>query len=265
MHPSLSSVLSRLNQGPVGPDALSGLRRVALVCALALAPALVGVGAAGAQSAAPGAAVNVGPLLSLSATGRMDAAQDWLRIGLRSSTEAAQPALVQKRLKATLDAALAQLKPQASGEQLRVSSGPFSVYPKHGRDGQITGWQGSAELVLEGRDIERVSQAAAGVSGMVVSNLSFSLSPSARRALEAQVERLAVVRFGERAKGLTEAFGHQSYRVVSVQVDSVDGGQMPPMALRAMASPMAMADGAVPTQPGVDTVSITVSGQIEMR
>lgn len=268
MIPFLTRVFQMAQPKPArvgGALALRSVRRTALALALVSAPAVGGLGVAWAQGAEHGASTSSGPLLSLSATGQMEAAQDWLRIGLRSSVEAPQPAAVQRRLKATLDAALAQLRPLASGEQLRVSSGPFSVYPKHGRDGQVTGWQGRAELVLEGRDIERVSQAATQVTGMVVGDLSFSLSPAARRALEAQVERLAVARFTERAKGLTEAFGHQSYRVKSVQVDSVDGGHMPPVAMRAMASPMAMGDAALPTEPGLDTVSITISGQIEMR
>jgi predicted secreted protein len=61
-----------------------------------------------------------------------------------------------------------------------VRTGNFSLYPRYGRDGKISGWQGSAELVLEGRDFARITAAAGKIPGMTLGNVGFSLSREQR-------------------------------------------------------------------------------------
>jgi predicted secreted protein len=95
-------------------------------------------------------------VVNISASGFLEAPQDWLSISLNTTKDGSDAAVVQAQLKAALDAALAQAKPAAQPQQLEVRTGQFSLFPRYGSNGKINGWQGSAELVIEGRDLSLI-------------------------------------------------------------------------------------------------------------
>ena len=109
---------------------------------------MMSAGAVMAQSAPWTPPQNV---LQLSATGTVEVQQDLLSMTLSTTRDAADAATVQTQLKTALDAALAEARKNAQPGQLDVRTGNFSLVPRYTRDGKITGWQGTAELVLEGR------------------------------------------------------------------------------------------------------------------
>jgi hypothetical protein len=88
----------------------------------------------------------------LSASGSVEVVQDLLAITLSATREGSDATVVQTQLKTALDAALAEARKQAVPGQLDVRTGSFSLYPRYSREGKISNWVGSAELVLEGRD-----------------------------------------------------------------------------------------------------------------
>lgn len=229
---------------------------------LLLAAAMTLSGAAVAQTAPE--PVN---LVSLSASAFKDVPEDWLTMVVRATADAADAVSAQNQLKLAVEAALANLRPQAQPQQMEVRTGSFGIYPRHNNQGRVIGWQGSAEVVIEGRDFARVSAAAGKVPGMTVGSAGFSLSREGRQKLESEVQALAVERFRQRAQELSRSFGFNGYTVRQVSVSSADQGG-PVIAHRAMAAPMAMAaaaDMAVPVEAGKATVNITVNGTVQMR
>jgi predicted secreted protein len=42
------------------------------------------------------------------------------------------------------------LRNDAQGRQMELSTGNFSISPRYGNNGKIEGWQGQAEIVLQG-------------------------------------------------------------------------------------------------------------------
>ena len=205
--------------------------------------------------------------VSLSASAFKDVPEDWLTMTVRATVDAPDAVSAQNQLKVMVENALAQLRPQAQPQQLEVRTGGFGIYPRHNNQGRVIGWQGSAELVIEGRDFARVSAAAGKVPGMAVGSAGFSLSREGRQKLESEVQALAVERFRQRAQELSRSFGFTGYTVRQVSVSSADQGG-PVIAPRAMPAPMAMAaaaDMAVPVEAGKATVNITVSGTVQMR
>ena len=87
-------------------------------------------------------------------------AQDWLVISLNTRKEGPDAASVQAQLKAALEAALAVARPAAREGQMAVRTGSIGLHPRYNRDGKISGWQGSTELVLEGTDFGRITTTA---------------------------------------------------------------------------------------------------------
>ena len=204
-------------------------------------------------------------LLQLSASASVEAAHDRVVLSLGATREGAQPGPVQEQLRAALDEALATLRPQAQPGQMEVRTGGFSVQPRYGREGRIQSWVGSAELILEGRDIQRISRAAAQVSSMSVSGLSFGLSREQLQQAESQAQQQAIARFRTKAGELARGFGFADYELREVTVQSAEQGPMPRPRVMAMEARSAAVDAALPMEPGKTQVLITVSGSVQMR
>jgi predicted secreted protein len=204
-------------------------------------------------------------VMSLSASAAAEVTMDTLAITLAVTREGVEAAEVQSQLASAIDAALAVARPGARAGQVEVRTGPFSIGPRYAQRGGIAGWQGRAELVIEGRDIPAVSRLAGRVQGLVVARVNFSLSREARERVEAEVAAQAIARFRERAQQHALAFGFSGYVVREVQVGSPEAPLFasPPM-LRAAASPVRPADDPVPVEAGRATVTSTVSGSVLM-
>ena len=207
-------------------------------------------------------------ILQLSASARKEVQHDWLSIVVRAQQEGADPVALQNQLKTTLEAALSSLRPRLEPQQLEVRSGHFGIYPRHNNQGRVTGWQGQADLVVEGRDFARVSQLAGNLPRMTVAQADFSLSREGRQQLEAEVQSQAVQNFRQRAQALTKDFGFAGYTLRQVNVSAVDRpepGIQPRLMVAEAAMAPAAAPSAIPLVAGKDEVRITVSGSIQLR
>ena len=230
---------------------------------------LFGLGAALARAqTTPISAMTIAPpqnVLQLSATGQVEVQQDLLTLSLTTSREGADAAGVQAELRKALDAALAQVKTTAQPGQMDVRTGDFSIHPRYNRDGKISGWQGRAELVLEGRDFARITQAAARASSLTIGNIAFGLSREQRARVEGEAQALAIERFKARAAEIAKAFGFAGYTLREVSVSSDDSGFQPRMYGMAREARAMAADAPVPVEPGKSIVQATVSGSVQAR
>ena len=230
-------------------------------------------GAVGAQMLPPPQNV-----VSLAAEASTEVVQDTLGITLGVTREGPDAAVVQTQLRQVLDAALVEARKAQRPGQVDARSGMFSLYPRYnprpGAGNSISGWQGRAELILEGRDIAAISQLAGRIgglggpgsaAGMVVQRVQFSLSREARELAEAEVATQAIHRFKGRAETYARQFGFGSYSLREVSVGAVDVGAPVQMvrAARAMSSPGG-AEEAQPVEAGKATVSVTVSGSVQL-
>ena len=222
---------------------------------------------ASAQGVAP-PPVNV---VSLSASATVELPRDWLTVVFSTTREAADAAGVQSQLKQALDAALAEARKGARPGQLEVQTGAFSLYPRYaqpkpgsGGGATIAGWQGSTELIVEGRDTQAIAQLTARITTLAIARVGFSLSREARERVEADVAAQAIARFRARAEAVSKQFGMGGHviREVSVSGSEPNQGQPQPL-MRAQASRV-MADEALPVEAGKALVTATVSGSIQM-
>jgi predicted secreted protein len=215
-----------------------------------------------------GAAAQVIPLpenvAQLSATAAVEVPQDTLVIQLQATREGADPARVQAELKQVLDAALAQARRDAQPGALDVRTGNFNVLPRYSRDRRISAWQGTAELVLEGTDIARVSEAAGRVPGMVVAQAQFRLSRERRERAERDAQAQAIAQFRAKAGEVARSFGFSSYSLREVSVNTQEVG-IPRMRMVAAEAAPASADAPVPVEAGKATVTVNVSGSVQLR
>ena len=225
--------------------------------------ALAVAGLAAAQPA-PGGWTPPQNVLQLSANGTVEVPQDMLSITLQATREGNDAAVVQSQLKQVLDAALAEARKSAQPGQLDVRTGNFNLHPRYTRDGKTAGWQGTAELVLEGRDFARVSQLAGRLDSLTVGNISYGLSRETRAKAEGEAQTLAIDAFKQKASVLARDFGFGGYTLREVAVNAEYGNPMP--RVMAMKAPMAAsADAPVPVEPGKANVVVNVSGSVQLK
>jgi predicted secreted protein len=204
-------------------------------------------------------------VLQLSASGTVEVQQDLLTMTLTTTREGPDAAAVQAQLKAALEAALAEARKAAVPGQLDVRTGNFSLYPRSGRDGKLTGWNGTAELVLEGRDFVRISATAGRIQTMTMGGVGFGLSREQRARVETEAQAIAIERFKAKAADLAKGFGFGGYTLREVAVNSNDQGYPPRPRMMAMELKAAQADASVPVEAGKSAVVVTVSGSVQLR
>lgn len=200
----------------------------------------------------------------LSASGSVEVQQDLLSIAMSTTRDGADASAVQTQLKQALDTALAQARQAAAPGQMDVRTGAFSLQPRYGKDGKINGWQGSTELVLEGRDFPRITATAGKIQTLTLANVGFALSREQRAKVEGEAQALAIERFKGRAADVAKAFGFGSYTLREVSIGSNDQGSPRPYAM-AMQARSAMSDAPVSVEAGKSTVKVTVSGSVQMK
>jgi predicted secreted protein len=222
-----------------------------------------------AASAGLWAQVTVAPVsqnvVQLGANGSVEVQQDTLSIALSTTRDGVDANAVQSQLKTALDVALTEAKKAAVAGQMEVRTGSFSLLPRYGRDSKLTGWQGSAELVLEGKDVARISATAGKLQTLTVSNVQFSLSREQRALAEAQAQGMAIARFRSKAGEIAKSFGFSGYTLREVAINANDQGVSPRIRMMAADSLASAAPAPLPVEAGKSTVLVTVSGSVQLH
>lgn len=201
-------------------------------------------------------------VVSFQTTATQEVTQDLLAVTLQANREGTQAAEVQAGLKQALEAALAEAKRSAQPGAMEVRTGYFAVNPRYGNNGRINGWQGTAQLVLEGTDTTRISQTAGKLNQLNIVNVNYGLSRALREQHESALTAEAINRFRSRAGELTKNFGFTNYSLGEVNVQTGDPGFQGRPMMMAMRAKAAEADAALPVEPGKGLLTVTVSGQV---
>jgi predicted secreted protein len=220
-------------------------------------------GPAEAQVSAP-----VG-VLGLTANASVEVTRDLLSVTLSTTKEGSDANVVQGQLKQALDAALAEAKKAARPGQVDVQTGNFSLYPRYANGSSsarpaITGWQGSAEVVVEGRDMAAIGQLTGRIATMTIARVGYRLSREASEKVESDIAAQAIAAFRAKAATYARQFGYAGYEVreVNLSTSEPQNGPIPIMRAQAMKAP---SEDALSVEPGKATVTATVNGTVQMK
>lgn len=208
-------------------------------------------------------------VLNLSTSASIEVTKDVLTVAFSVTREGADAQAVQSGLRQALDAALAEARKIAKPGQVDVQTGNFALYPRYtnppkGAQPTISGWQGSAELLVQGKDIPAIAQLSGRIQTMSIARVGYTLSREAREKVEADATAQAIARWRAKAAQMAQQFGYAGYSVREINVATNDLQQPPmPMQMRA-ARAGAVADEALPTEAGKGDVTATVSGSAQM-
>ena len=209
-------------------------------------------------------------VLGLTANASVEVAKDLLAVTFSTTREGTDANIVQAQLKQALDAALAEAKKAARPGQVDVQTGNFALYPRYanatpsGR-AAITGWQGTAEVIVEGRDMAAIGQLTGRITTMTIARVVYRLSREASQRVEADIAAEAIAAFRAKATSYAKLFGYGDYalREVSVATSDPQPGPVPMMRMQATAA--ASPADALSVEPGKAVVTATVNGTIQMK
>ncbi|MBX3620276.1 MAG: SIMPL domain-containing protein [Rhizobacter sp.] len=203
-------------------------------------------------------------VVGLSASASLEVTKDLLSVTLSTTREGTDAAVVQTGLKQALDAALAEAKKAAKPGQVEVQTGNFSLFPRYSNKGVITGWQGTAELNIEGRDIPGIARLTGRINTMTIARVGSGLSREQREKVEHDVAADAISRYRAKAAEYAKQFGFGGYTLREVSVNANE-----PMAYAAapmVRKSMAMSDAAesLPVELGKSVVTVNVNGTVQL-
>lgn len=243
--------------------------RIRLPSRLACAAALSAVMFSAHAQLAPPQPLPPSGVISLTTTATQEVTRDVLGVTFSTTREGADAQGVQAALRQALEAALNEARRIARPGAVEVQTGNFALYPRYttpvkGGAATINGWQGSAEMRVQGKDVAAIAQLSGRIGTMSIARVAYSLSREAREQVEGDVSARAIAAWRSKAGAMSQQFGYAGYSVREV---SVGTSEMPqpstPMLMRAVRENTA-ADATLPTEAGKEDVTATVTGSAQM-
>lgn len=184
---------------------------------------------------------------------------DRMQVVVRAEAEQATAAAAAADVNARMAKALAQAK-AANG--IEAKSAGYSTWQQweKGRPGK---WRVVQSLSLTGADFPALAALLSKLQdedGMLVSSITFTLSPDTRRRAEDALTREAIRAWQQRAATAADALGFAGWRPGRVTIATGDFAPPPrmDMAMRAQAAPAASPPVAV--EGGTTEITVTASG-----
>lgn len=215
------------------------------------------------------------PIVELAATASVEVEQDWLEVTLGINRQGPNAQAVQRTIKQAITSTMGQLKTQlnsADEQAMRVRTQNFGVYPRYNNSGKIVQWQAQAQIVISGRDFDRITQAASQVGEMVIEGMHFSLSEAGRERVTGQALQQALATFSQRAQTIAQGLGHHGWTTHSITVDHHDVNMTrhaprlySEMASMSKSSSMEVEQAASWVEPGNVRVRVDVNGSVVLK
>ena len=204
-------------------------------------------------------------VVNLSSSATAEVPKDMMSVTFTTTREGQDANTVQTALKQALDAALTEARRVAKPGQVEVQTGNFSLYPRYGTKGVLSGWQGTTELIVEGRDMPAIGQLTGRVSTLTISRVVYSLSRDARERSEGDVGAQAIARYRAKAADYAKQFGYagDTIREVAVNANEAPPNRPIPMMRAQMAA--APADDALAVEAGKAVVTVSVNGTVQLN
>ena len=220
--------------------------------------ALLLASCAGAQTVRNEMAPTPQPVLTITATAQTTVPNDRMQAVLRAEAEAPDASQAANDVNARMARALARAK---AVRGVDASTAGYSTYPVSDA-GKNQRWRVSQNLMLESSDFPALAALITRLQSddkLLVSGMSFTVSPAARNAAEDAVTKEAIRAWQQRAQAAAAEFGASSWRPGRVGIQSSEPMRPQPM-FRAQAAGVAAA-APVGIEAGTTDVSVTVTGE----
>ena len=198
-------------------------------------------------------------LVTLNAQAEREVPNDLLSAVLAAEAEGADPAQQSAEVNRAMQAALAVAKGYSA---VRARSGSYQTFPVYDKN-RIARWRVRQELRLESADFAAATELIGKLqASLVVTGMSLSVSPQARRQAEEALIPEALAAFDQRARLVRDAMKAKSYRMRDLNLSGSEPGR-PVFAMARAAAASPMAPPAV--EPGTTRILVMVSGTVQLQ
>lgn len=200
-----------------------------------------------------------GTTVDLSASASRPALNDQVQASVFAEASGANAADLAQKVNGVVAEGLRLAK---NYKEVKTRSGGTSTYPVYGKNGRIESWHMRSSLDLEARDPAVLGELLGKLQAtMGVSGVQFLPAPETQKKAEDEAMVEAVAAFRARAKLLGETLG-KPWRIKHLSFDS--SSSRPPVMPRMKAAMMAAEAAPMPLEGGDSSVTVHLSGQIEL-
>jgi len=201
-------------------------------------------------------------IFSLQADARAEVANDYMEVSLVAEGQEKDSAELADKINSVMQWALSELETFSA---LEYSTGNYQTWPVYA-DKHIVGWRSSQTLRLGGADFEQAGKAVQKLqSRLQVRSMQFRPQDDTRSDAEDDLITEALDNFKRRAAIVQQTMGASGYRVVQLDIHAGAPGIAPRMHMETMSRSSARVATAPAVEAGESTLSVTVSGQIQLQ
>lgn len=197
--------------------------------------------------------------VTLSAEAMEDIANDTLVAVMYAQREGSDLTKMADEVNRAISQAVSRSKKQSD---VNVQTQAYQTQPVYQQQ-RLTGWRVRQAIQLKSRNIKSLSELIGELQNtLAVESMSYTVSHEQRTRMEELLIGKAIAAFQQRAQQITRHLGHKKHRLVNMDVQR--SGTVHPVLQRSY-SPMLESKVAAPSiEPGTQTLTVTVSGVIEL-
>lgn len=201
-------------------------------------------------------------IVSFSAEVEQEVSRDLWQVRLFYQTSGNNLTALNKQLKEKLDAAINAANTQKTVEIRDSSRNTFVNYHKNGKQ---NGWTARAEITLESRDSEALSNVLNKLDGvMAIENIDAQISSEKLANLENQLTEAALTKFKNKANLIQQSLAMKGYRIVELDISSVNEQHFGAMPYAAMARSISV-ENESSNEPALQTSKEKIKAKINAR
>ena len=148
---------------------------------------------------------------------------------------------------------------------VKSTTSDYSIRPIYTRDKRLDHWRGTSSIVVKSQSNEEMAALVQVLQKtMAIKSTRYSVSADRKEEIQAGMIEAALKKFNARAEMVSKSMGFKKYRLVNLNINNSGNTPRP---IYTMASAKAMPESiTAPTfDSGITTLSVTVSGTIEME
>jgi predicted secreted protein len=147
---------------------------------------------------------------------------------------------------------------------VRAQTMQYTTRPVYANNNRIVGWQARQSLRLESSDTDRLSELLGVLQERVaIQSINYDVAKATRDAAEEQLISAALAQFERRARLVADELDRSGYRIVRMNI-STTGRPPVPISYRTQPVVMEATVAAPALESGVQTLSVTINGTVEL-
>ena len=200
-------------------------------------------------------------VIAFSVTADQEVEQDFISISFSATETGTDANELQKALAIRVKEALTIAREKQDPGKVDVRSGAFQITPSYNKDGLVNGYEGHGIIIVSGTNTKTITELTGEISSMNVIDVQQGVSKAVRKAVEQDLVLTAIKNWREKSQIYAGAFDSSSYTLINLDI----GFNNPsPIYARAYAMSTAGGNGQVPTESGTETITVSISGSIQL-